>query len=245
MQIKDYQVVLLGVLIALGSVCSTYILSKGIIEFQKLQNQTIRVTGSASQNVTSDSSSWNIDYREIAPTLKEGYSKINSDAVKIKKFLLENGIDEKNINFASIGSYENHKRTPNGNTTNEIENYTVFQNVTIKANDTETLTNLSKKIDVLVNQDINLTTGNIKYFVSNLDDIKVKMVGEATKNAQDRANSMVKATNGKIGPINSAKMGVFQIVPIDSTDVSDYGYNDTSSIEKKVVATVTATFTVK
>ena len=97
----------------------------------------------------------------------------------------------------------------------------------------------------MVNQDINLTTGNIKYFVSNLDDIKVKMVGEATKNAQDRANSMVKATNGKIGPINSAKMGVFQIVPIDSTDVSDYGYNDTSSIEKKVVATVTATFTVK
>ena len=245
MQIKDYQVVLLGVLIALGSVCSTYILSKGIIEFQKLQNQTIRVTGSASQNVTSDSSSLNIDYRAIAPTLKEGYSKINSDAVKIKKFLLENGIDEKNINFASIGSYENHKRTPNGNTTNEIENYTVFQNVTIKANDTETLTNLSKKIDVLVNQDINLTTGNIKYFVSNLDDIKVKMVGEATKNAQARANSMVQATNGEIGAINSAKMGVFQIVPIDSTDVSDYGYNDTSSIEKKVVATVTATFTVK
>ena len=70
MQIKDYQVVLLGVLIALGSVCSTYILSKGIIEFQKLQNQTIRVTGSASQNVTSDSSSWEIDYRAIAPTLK-------------------------------------------------------------------------------------------------------------------------------------------------------------------------------
>lgn len=245
MQIKDYQVVLLGVLIALGSVCSTYILSKGIIEFQKLQNQTIRVTGSASQNVTSDSSSWEIDYSAIAPTLKEGYSKINSDAVKIKKFLLKNGIDEKNIIFASIGSYENHKRTPNGNTTNEIENYTVFQNVTIKANDTETLTNLSKKIDVLVNQDINLTTGNIKYFVSNLDDIKVKMVGEATKNAQARANSMVQATNGKIGAINSAKMGVFQIVPIDSTDVSDYGYNDTSSIEKKVVATVTATFTVK
>ena len=83
MQIKDYQVVLLGVLVALGCVCSTYILSKGIIEFQKLQNQTIRVTGSASQNVTSDSSSWEIDYRAIAPTLKEGYSKIASFLVMI------------------------------------------------------------------------------------------------------------------------------------------------------------------
>ena len=45
--------------------------------------------------------------------------------------------------------------------------------------------------------------------------------------------------------MNSAKMGVFQIVPVDSTDVSDYGINDTSSKEKKVIATVTATFTVK
>ena len=71
------------------------------------------------------------------------------------------------------------------------------------------------------------------------------MVGEASKNAKLRAESMVAGTNGKIGVMNSARMGVFQIVPVDSTEVNDYGINDTSSIEKKVVATVTATFTVR
>lgn len=81
--------------------------------------------------------------------------------------------------------------------------------------------------------------------VSNLDDIKVKMVGEATKNAKARAESMIAGTNGKIGTMNSAKMGVFQIVPINSTDVSDYGINDTSSLEKKVISTVNVTFNVK
>lgn len=45
--------------------------------------------------------------------------------------------------------------------------------------------------------------------------------------------------------MNSAKMGVFQIVPENSTEVSDYGINDTRSIEKKVIAVVNATFTVK
>ncbi len=40
-------------------------------------------------------------------------------------------------------------------------------------------------------------------------------------------------------------MGVFQIVPVNSTDVSDYGINDTSSIEKKVISTVNVTFNVK
>lgn len=245
MQIKDYQVVLLGVFIALGSIISTYILSGAVVEFQKLQNQTIRVTGSASQNVTSDSSSWVINFRTKTPTLKEGYAKLNSDSKKIKEFLLANGIEEKDMSFSSISNYENYKRNANGNVTNEVETYTVYQGVTVKSNETKKLTELAKKTEELINQDVNMNAENVKYYVSNLDDIKVKMVGEASKNAKQRAESMVKGTNGKIGAMNSAKMGVFQIVPVDSTDVSDYGYNDTTSIEKKVVATVTATFTVK
>lgn len=245
MQIKDYQVALLGVCIALGSIASTYILSGAVVEFQKLQNQTIRVTGSASQKVTSDSSSWVINFRTKTSTLKEGYAKLNSDSKKIKNFLVANGIDEKNISFSSIGSYENYKRTVNGNMTNDIESYTVYQGVTVKSDEINKLSEMSKKIDELVNQDINLNAESVQYFVSNLDDIKVKMVGEASKNAKARAQSMVAGTNGKIGVMTGARMGVFQIVPVDSTEVNDYGINDTSSVEKKVVATVTATFTVK
>ena len=245
MQIKDYQVFLLGVLVALGSVASTYILSNAVVKYQKLQNQTIRVTGSASEKVTSDSASWTINVKAKKPTLKEGYTQLSSDMKKIKSFIIANGIDEKNINFATINSYENYKRLPNGSMTNDIDTYTVYQNVTVKSNDINKITEISKKVDELVNQDINLTTECVQYFVYNLDDIKVKMVGEASKNAKMRAESMVKGTNGKIGVMNSARMGVFQIVPVDSTEVNDYGINDTTSVEKKVVATVTATFTVE
>lgn len=245
MQIKDYQVVVLGVIIALGCIFSTYILSKGIVEFQKIQTQTIRVTGSASQNVKSDRASWTINFRTKKTTLKDGYAKLNADSKVIKAFLIDNGLKAEDITFGSVGSYENNKRLPNGNISNEIENYTIYQSVTVKSDDINKLTDISKKVDELVNKDIDLSADSIQYFVSNLDDIKIKMVGEATKNAKDRAKSMIKGTNGRIGTMNSAKMGVFQIVPVDSTEVSDYGINDTSSIEKKVIATVNATFNVK
>ena len=245
MQIKDYQIVLLGICIALGSILSTYILSGAVVNFQKMQNQTIRVTGSASQKVTSDKASWTINFRTKQPFLKDGYAKLNSDAKKIKDFLVANGIEDKNIVFSSINSYENYKRLANGNTSNDIDTYTVYQSVTVKSDDINKFTEMSKNVDELVNQDINLNAESVQYFVSNLDDIKVKMVGEASKNAKMRAESMVSGTNGKIGVMNSAKMGVFQIVPVDSTEVNDYGINDTTSIEKKVVATVSATFTVK
>ena len=244
MNLKDYQVVLLGLLIAAGTVLSTVILSKAVVEFQKLQNQTIRVTGSASQNISSDFAVLSMRINARTPDLKSGYNKINSDVKAIKEFLKSKGIDENAIEVSPIDSYEYYRRN-GAYTSNEIEGYNVSLTVKASSKDVQKITEISKESSALVDKNINITYNTLEYLVSNLDDIKVKMVGEATKNAKARAESMVAGTNGKIGVMNSARMGVFQIVPLNSTDVSDYGINDTSSLEKKVISTVNATFTVR
>jgi len=246
MQIKDYQVVVLGVLIALGSVFSTYILTKGIVQFQKMQTQVIKVTGSASKEVTSDSTDWYVDFSALRPTLKEGYAKINKDTDTIKDFFKSRGIDEKDMQINPINSYKVYKKASNGySDTDELKGYNVSRTITVKSKDIKKLTEISKDVTELVDKDIDISSGNVQYYVSNLDDIKVKTIADASKNAKERAKSLVKGTNGRIGVMTSAKVGVFQIVPVDSTEVSDYGINDTTSIDKKVIATVTATFTVK
>ena len=56
---------------------------------------------------------------------------------------------------------------------------------------------------------------------------------------------MLSATGNHVGKISSVKMGVFQITPSDSTDVSDSGYSDTTAIEKKVTAVANVTFKIK
>ena len=60
-----------------------------------------------------------------------------------------------------------------------------------------------------------------------------------------RASAMLKATNNKVGKIQSVKMGVFQITEVDSTNVSDMGINDTSTIDKKVTAVANVVFKIK
>ncbi|MDP3244895.1 MAG: hypothetical protein Q8M83_04545 [bacterium] len=40
-------------------------------------------------------------------------------------------------------------------------------------------------------------------------------------------------------------MGMFQVTAVNSTDVADYGFYDSSVIEKKVTAVVRAAFTLK
>lgn len=56
---------------------------------------------------------------------------------------------------------------------------------------------------------------------------------------------MLKATHNRPGKIQSVNMGVFQITPVDSTNVSDMGINDTSSIDKKVTAVANVVFRIK
>ena len=76
-------------------------------------------------------------------------------------------------------------------------------------------------------------------------DLKVELLEEATNDAKERASAMLKATHNKVGKIQSVKMGVFQITDVDSTNVSDMGINDTSTIDKKVTAVANVVFKIK
>jgi hypothetical protein len=68
------------------------------------------------------------------------------------------------------------------------------------------------------------------------------MLAEATKDATLRATQVVTNANGKLGPLVEAKMGVMQINAKGVTDVSGTGNNDTTSLEKEILAVVTVWF---
>ena len=84
-----------------------------------------------------------------------------------------------------------------------------------------------------------------EYLYTKLADVRTVMLGEATKDARTRAESIARAAGSDIGAVREVRMGVFQITPRNSTEVNDYGINDTSSLEKDITAVVRVTFAVK
>ena len=104
---------------------------------------------------------------------------------------------------------------------------------------------MSTDITNLTAQGIDVTVYEPSYFYSKLSDLKVKMLQEATKDAKQRASAMLKATHNRVGKIQSVRMGVFQITPVNSTNVSDMGINDTRTIEKKITSVANVTFSIK
>ncbi|WP_420795975.1 SIMPL domain-containing protein [Desulforamulus profundi] len=97
----------------------------------------------------------------------------------------------------------------------------------------------------LIEQGVVFESQPPQYFYTKLNDLKVNMLAEATKDAKLRAEKMASSTGSRIGSQRSAKMGVFQITAVNSNEISDYGINDTSSIEKEITAVVNVEFSVK
>jgi hypothetical protein len=109
----------------------------------------------------------------------------------------------------------------------------------------ELISQLCRESTDLINSGIEFISEAPQYFYTKLDALKIEMLSKATANAKERAENMVNATGNKIGFMRSAKMGVFQITPVNSTEVSDWGVNDTTSLEKKVTAVVNASFAIE
>ena len=134
---------------------------------------------------------------------------------------------------------------PNGHSSNEVSRYNLSQNIVITSDDVFKIKEISTDISSLISKGIDINIYPPAYFYSKLSDLKVELLEEATKDAKQRASAMLSATKNKVGKIQSVKAGVFQITSEDSTNVSDYGINDTTTINKKVTSVANVIFRIK
>ena len=239
-RIEKLQVAILGLLLAF---CLIAAVKSGVSPFAR---NSVTVTGSAYEIVQSDSGNLEISLSVRRPTKAIAYSTAKKQLPEILKYLESKGFDtKKDVDVKSMNGYESYKYTPNGVNTNEIAYYQLSQPIVIKSNDVNKIKDISLDITSLMHKGIDIDVRNANYYYSKLSDLKVDLLNRATKDAKQRASAMLKSTNNRVGKIESVRMGVFQITPVDSTDVSDMGINDTSTIEKKITAVSNVTFKVK
>ena len=243
--LRNSQIVILGVCIAVATIASSVILSKGFLKVMKFTREQIAVTGSAQKDIKSDYIVWTASFSKRGADSAAAYKQLKEDLVKVKKHLVAKGVADKNILVYQVGTTTLYKKNEKGNDTSDIQGYVLTQSIQIKSDAVDMITQLSMESTELIDQGVEFSSGAPEYYYTKLDELKIEMLAKATQNAKQRAENMTKATGNKIGLMRSAKMGVFQITPINSTDVSDWGVNDATSLEKKVTAVVTVSFAIE
>ena len=243
--LKNSQIIILGLCIAAATIVSSVIFSKGFLSVTKFMREQITVTGSAQKEIKSDYVVWTGTFSRREASMAAAFKKLGEDLIKVKHYLSGQDIAEKEIIVRQIETETIYKKNEKGNNTNEIEGYRLKQTVELRSSDVDKIARISREATGLINEGIEFYSGVPEYFYMKLDELKVEMLAKATENAKLRAENMVRATGNKIGFMRSAKMGVFQITPVNSTEISDWGMNDTSSLEKKVTAVVNAGFAIE
>jgi len=244
-ELKNMQIIILGLCIAGATIGSTMILSKGVIQVKRLTEEVIDVTGSAEKDIVSDYTVWKSWFVRQNPKLKDAYIALKDDLGKVKDYLLSKGIKNQEIIVSQVVTECLYEKNEKGYNTNKIEGYIVSQIIEVRSYQVQKVTEVSRQSTELLDQDIEFISGMPEYFYTKLPELKIEMLAQATENAKVRATRMAASTENKIGAIRSAKMGKFQINPANSYDVSWYGNHDTSSFDKKVIAIVHASFAIK
>jgi hypothetical protein len=213
--------------------------------------RTIRVTGSAKHRIVSDLIEWNATVTAEGKDKLAAYRKVHADVEATVAYLKAQGVPEGQIFPDSAVVEEVFTTVYEGKgedriSRQELVGYVARQAITVRSNDVQRVERMSRQVTDLLEQDIAVISGAPSYFFTKLGELKVEMLAEASKDARTRAENMLKAAGGaSLSRLKDADMGVINVNPANSTATSWEGNNDTSSLEKDLIAIVHVTYALK
>ncbi|MCR4419133.1 MAG: SIMPL domain-containing protein [Clostridia bacterium] len=232
------QLIVAAVVLAAALVASALV----VTDTWDKQRSSVTVTGAATKELRSDLAVWRLNLTRRSPDRAEALAGVKRDLEMVRQFLQARGIPEDQISLLPVSLNVIYQVDQFGRETGQIQAYQANQTVEVKSADVDRITEAYKSTGELVEKGVELFVEPPQYFYTRLDELKLEMLAQATENARQRAERIAQKAGGRLGSLRSAKMGVFQITPVHSTEVSDYGINDTSSLEKKITAVVNVQF---
>lgn len=232
----------LGIALALGLVSATGLASRALVRV-KSDDQTISVTGSAKRRIRSDMVVWTCSATDQGDTMQAAYKAIAADTPRIVAYLQKQGIAPNEITVDAVSAKALHARDKDGHELEEsVTGWVMTQSVAVRSHDIDRVGQVARSATELINQGIMIESQAPEYHYTKLADLKIQMLAEAARDSRVRAAEIAQATGARLGSLRSARMGVLQINPADSTETSSEGNNDTSSVDKDVIGVVSSNF---
>ncbi len=232
-------------IIALGVVVGVAILARAVVRSFEIKHQEkrITVTGSTTRRIRSDLIVWHAHLRAQNADLTAAYKKIAADVPIALEFIRARGMTEQQITVSAASITEVHPRNAEGVVQEEVvAAYGAEQDIVVESSDIAKVESISREATQLLDRGVYIQSDAPLYVYTKLGPLKLQMLAEASKDARLRAEQIARNTGSHLGTLITARMGVLQVNPKFSTEVSGEGNNDKSTLEKDAFAVVTASF---
>lgn len=231
--------------LAIGVALGGFFIGDGI--YRAMSGRTVTVKGLAERDVVADTAVWNIKINGVGGDLTVLQQEIDNNISEIHTFLTDAGFaasDIQNLRVQVRDKYAGYSDAELKNQQNDGR-YVIETGVMVRSHNVELVDSISRRMGELVRRGITITedySGPI-YIFNGLNDIKISMIEQATKNATAAGQQFAKDADAKLGKIKSANQGVFSIESRDPTD--SWSSNERQAINKKVRVVATITFYLK
>ncbi len=234
---------MLGIALALGGAFASQSVAKAIITSRSASS--IKVKGSASIDLRADSARWVTTVTCRGTTLQAAYASLSKDMQRLQQFMTSNTFTEVEAKTGPVASSTLMGKDAKGNNTNKIEFYQLTQTMEVLSPKVDAVATAARNVTQLIQDGVDVASGQPAYLVSSLDSTKVDLLDKATRSAMERAETLARGSGSSVGALVSANQGVIQVVERGTTGSSDYGEYDTRTIEKTLRAVVSLEYAVR
>lgn len=232
-----------AIVLAVGAVVAAAVLGA---QFRTIGSgrQAISVKGLAEKEVRADRAEWTVSVDVKGATFSETLGKIRKEFPELRKFLEAQGLTGAALREMSESIAPNMENVegPAGHWRTVEKGFNGSQSIVVTTSDLDLVAKARKAAVQFKADGHSIEYENPQYLVSSLDQVKMSLIGAATRDARARAEEFAKNGGVKAGRMRSASQGAFFILaPGSSAGDSDYGGTyDKTTVDKiaRVVVTI-------
>lgn len=209
--------VLAGLFVGLGILAAGYFMANAVLDFKRM-DRTVSAKGLAEMEVPADIAIFPIKFSVGSDDLNNLYSQIKNQSAIIKQFLATNNFTDEEISSSAPVIIDKASQQYGGQY--QGFRYTADTTINVYTSKVDSVINARKNLLELASKGIVVSgdgyQAQTEYIFTGLNDIKPKMIEEATKNARTVAEKFAQDSNSKIGKLRTAQQGQFSIYARDS-----------------------------
>jgi hypothetical protein len=224
------------------------IVAAAVLGFQVKQvgggRETISVKGLAEKPIKADRAEWTVGLQVKGASNADALGKLRREKPALDQFLAAAGFGKDTLTESNESVEANYEQVEGrtGNMLSVQQGNLARLSVTINTTEIDRIMAATRGIVQFEADGHPVTYGQAQYLVSNLEDVKMSLIGAAMRNSHMRAEEFAKNGDVKVGSMRSASQGAFYILPASAnSDTSDWGGTyDKTTVDKiaRVVVTV-------
>jgi hypothetical protein len=224
------------------------IIAAAVLGFQVKQvgggRETISVKGLAEKPIKADRAEWSVGLQVKGASNADALGRLRKEKPALDQFLAGAGFGKDALTESNESVEPNFEEVEgrNGNMRSVQQGNVARLSITISTTDIDKIIAATKGIVQFSADGHPVTFGQAQFLVSNLEEVKMSLIGAAMRNSHTRAEEFAKNGDVKVGSMRSASQGAFYILPASAnSDVSDWGGTyDKTTVDKiaRVVVTV-------